>query len=96
MLIGSIRHKGLKRLVETGEVSGVPPALAGKLRRMISSLQTASAADDLRAFPAWRVHQLTGDRKGTWSLHVSANWRLTFSVSGDPAEAVDLDFEDYH
>ena len=44
--------------------------------------------------PGWRVHQLTGDRAGTWSVSVSGNWRITFSVAGD--EVYDLDLEDYH
>jgi len=38
---------------------------------------------------------LTGDRRGTWSLVVSRNWRLTFLVS-DANEIIDLDLEDYH
>ena len=43
----------------------------------------------------WRAHQLTGDRRGTWSLTVSRNWRLTFRVSPE-GEIENLDFEDYH
>jgi proteic killer suppression protein len=42
----------------------------------------------------WKAHQLTGDRKGVWSLHVTRNWRLTFEVKGD--EIVDVNYEDYH
>jgi proteic killer suppression protein len=44
--------------------------------------------------PGWRIHQLTGDRSGTWSISASGNWRITFRISGD--EIVDLDLEDYH
>ena len=43
----------------------------------------------------WRAHQLTGDRKGTWSLTVSRNWRITFRLNPE-GEIEDLDFEDYH
>jgi proteic killer suppression protein len=31
---------------------------------------------------------------GRWSVHVSGNWRLTFSFNGKDAN--DVDFEDYH
>ena len=44
--------------------------------------------------PGWRVHQLRGDRAGTWSISVSGNWRLTFEVQQN--EICDLDLEDYH
>ncbi len=51
---------------------------------------------ELRAFPHWNAHQLGGDRKGTWSLSVTRNWRITFSVDQGKGEIFDLDFEDYH
>jgi toxin HigB-1 len=44
--------------------------------------------------PGWRVHQLSGDREGTWSISVSGNWRITFNV--EDGEVSDLDLEDYH
>ncbi len=52
--------------------------------------------DELRTVPAWRAHRLNGDRKGTWSLVVTANRRLTFRNDRDKMEIVDLDYEDYH
>ena len=53
-------------------------------------------AQELRVFPHWKPHQLTGSRKGTWSLMVTKNWRLTFSVDEGESEIYDLNFEDYH
>jgi proteic killer suppression protein len=51
---------------------------------------------ELSYVPSWKVHQLTGDRKGIWSLSVTRNWRITFSVDQAKGEIVDLDYEDYH
>lgn len=96
MLIRSIRHKGLRRLVEADDASGVPAAYADKLRKMISYLEDVAEIAELHAIPSWKAHRLTGDRKGTWALHVSPNWRLTFAVDGEEVEIIDLDFEDYH
>jgi proteic killer suppression protein len=39
---------------------------------------------------------MTGDRGGTWALHVTGNWRITFKIDHADIEIVDLDFEDYH
>ncbi len=61
---------------------------------MVSFLQDMEREDELRTVPSWKAHQLTGDRKGVWSLFVTKNWRLTFRV--DEVEIVDLDYEDYH
>ncbi|MGA8609842.1 MAG: hypothetical protein WB616_23430, partial [Candidatus Sulfotelmatobacter sp.] len=51
--------------------------------------------EELRSLPAWKVHTLTGDRKGTWSLSVS-NRRLTFRIDIAEREICDLNLEDYH
>lgn len=42
----------------------------------------------------WKAHQLSGARKGVWSLHVTRNWRLTFQIKD--GEILDVDYEDYH
>ena len=56
-------------------------------------LQDLQDPETLRAFPLWKAHQLTGARKGVWSLHVTRNWRPTFRIRGD--EILDIE-EDYH
>ena len=44
--------------------------------------------------PSYRLHQLRGNRRSTWSVRLSGNWRVTFRfVEG---RAVDIDLEDYH
>jgi proteic killer suppression protein len=40
--------------------------------------------------------QLTGDRKGTWSLSVTRNRRLTFCIDIAEREIRDLTLEDSH
>ena len=61
---------------------------------MLTLLQDMRDPAILKAFPLWKAHQLTGNRKGVWSLHVTRNWRLTLSVKDD--EIVDVNYEDYH
>ena len=61
---------------------------------MFAVLDQMKDVEELKSWPLWRVHTLTGDRKGTWSLHVTRNWRLTFLVESD--ELLEVDFEDYH
>ena len=61
---------------------------------MLTALIAADNLDDLPALPGWRLHPLTGDRRGTWSISITGNWRLTFEIDGD--EISNLDLEDYH
>ncbi len=89
-------HKGLRRFIEDDDASGVQAVVAAKLRRIISFLQDMEREDELHSVPSWKAHQLTGDRKGTWSLFVTKNWRLTFRIAQGELEIIDLDYEDYH
>jgi proteic killer suppression protein len=94
MLIRNFLHKGLERLYKDDQSKGLPAASADKLRKMLFFLLAMSAESELRSPSVWKAHQLSGQRKGTWSLHVTANWRLTFQIEGD--EICNVTLEDYH
>lgn len=96
MRIRDFAHKGLRRLYLEDSAKGVPPDTAVKLRKMLSYLDNMEEPEELRAFTAWKVHTLTGDRKGTWSLSVTGNRRLTFRIDTVEREIRDLNLEDYH
>jgi proteic killer suppression protein len=96
MKIRNVLHRGLRRFIEDDDKRGIQAAVAEKLRRMISFLQDMQKETELKAVPSWKAHQLTGDRKGTWSLFVTKNWRLTFRIDQNEIEIIDLDYEDYH
>lgn len=96
MKIRNVLHKGLRRLIVDDDERGVDRAAVQKLRRMIAFLQDMEREAELRTVPSWKAHLLTGDRKGTWSLFVTKNWRLTFRIDRQEIEIVDLDYEDYH
>ena len=88
-------HKGLKRLYNEDNQKGVSADTVDKLRKMLAFLQDMADAGELRSIPLWKAHQMTGDRKGTWSLHVTRNWRLTFRIDTSESEICDLDYEDF-
>ena len=96
MKIRNFVHKGLKRLYEEDKVKGVPPDTVDKLRKMLAYLDDMEDPEELRALTAWKVHTLTGDRKGTWSLSVTRNRRLTFRIDTIENEICDVNLEDYH
>ena len=95
MEIESIRHKALRRFVETGNPKGVDAKVADRLRKMIAYLIAIETAEEMHVQPNWGAHQLTGDRAGVWSLSVTKTWRMTFHINEGGAIA-GLDLEDYH
>jgi len=96
MKIRSIAHKGLERLYVDDNAKGVDAATADKLRKMFAFLEAMEDVDELKALTSWRAHSLTGNRRGTISLSVTRNRRLTFMIDAVAREIYDVDLEDYH
>ena len=96
MVIRNVVHRGLRRFIQRGDSSGLPPSAVEKVRNILTFLQGMEDVQELRDIPFWRAHQLSGGRKGTWSLTVTHNWRITFRINRIEGEILALDFEDYH
>ena len=94
MEFGSFRHKALRQFAETGRPKGLPGNLVDRLRKMLAYLDVIEDAEELRVPPNYGAHELSGDRRGIWSLTVTKNWRMTFRIADGVIEDVDL--EDYH
>ena len=92
-MIHNFRHKGLKRLFDSGISAGINPQHVTRLRRILALLETAETLDDMD-LPGLNLHELKGERKGTWSVKVSGNWRVTFKIK--QGDAIDVNYEDYH
>lgn len=86
----------MRRFIEDDDPGGLQPAVVAKVQRIVSFLQDMEREEELRIVPSWKAHMLTGDRKGTWSLFVTRNWRITLWIDRREIEIVDLDYEDYH
>ena len=96
MKIRGFIHKILKRLYLDDVAKGVPPDTVDKLRKMLAFLDDMADPEELRTLPSWKVHTLTSNHKGTWSLSVTANRRLTFRIDALEREIYDMNLEDYH
>jgi proteic killer suppression protein len=92
-MIKSFKHKGLEKFYASGSARGIQVNHAKKLRMQLVALDTAYSIDDMD-IPGYRLHQLTGDRRGIWTILVNANWRLTFEL--EEGNVYILNYEDYH
>ena len=92
-MIKSFRHKGLERIFETGNKSGIHAAHAAKLRLLTAALDQAVRPEDLCA-PSWALHPLKGNLNGHWALTVNGSWRVLFAF--ERQDAVLVDYCDCH
>jgi proteic killer suppression protein len=92
-VIDSFKHRGLKRLYELGDESRINPQHLAKIRDILSVLDVTKEIEAMN-LATFRLHPLTGNLDGFWSITVRANWRLIFRF--DNGKASDVDLIDYH
>ena len=96
LIVLSIRHRGLRSLLEDDNSRFLPPNLVDLVRKILTVLILAEHIDGFigNAPPGRRVHKLSGNRRNEWSISVSGNWRITFEEEGGHINGLNL--EDYH
>jgi proteic killer suppression protein len=87
-----VKSNALKRFAR-GDPTKVNPLWHRKVRRILAALNAAAHPTELN-IPGFKFHTMTGDRKGTYSVWVTGNWRVTFQWDDNGPFAVNL--EDYH
>lgn len=93
-MILSFRDKDTEKIWE-GEISRrFPPDIQRSAKRKLLILHAAISLDDLRVPPGNRLHALSGDRKGQWSISINEQWRICFVWRGGNASRVAI--TDYH
>jgi proteic killer suppression protein len=71
----------------------VNPEHVRKIGQILAALYAAQTIEALN-LPTFRLHPLTGNLKGFWSITVRANWRVIFRFAN--GKAFDVDLVDYH
>ena len=92
-MIRGFRHKGLERWFSRGDSRGINPKQGPRIQRMLDMIDQAVNASELDV-PGMHLHALKGERKGSWAMTVSGNYRITFRFDGE--DVTDVDLEDYH
>ena len=92
-MIRTFRHKGLQEFFRDDNARRLNRDHVQKISRLLDRLDASVKPQDMN-LSGFGFHQLKGDRKGTYSVSVSGNWRITFRFDGE--NAVDVDLEDYH
>ena len=92
-MIRTFKHKGLERFFRKGDHRGIIAKTEARTERMLDRLDTVAKPEDMN-IPGYKFHQLTGTRKGTYSVTVTGNYRITFQFDGE--DAINVNMEDYH
>ncbi len=93
-MIRTFADKRTQELYATGRSRRFPPDLARRAVRKLEYIDLAPRLDDLKSPPGNRLHELSRDRTGQYSISINSQWRICFRfVDGD---AYDVEVTDYH
>jgi len=92
-MIRNVKHRGLRLLLETGDRSKIRADLVDKANRFLDALDSATTPAEVD-LPGFRLHRLSGNLQGYWSVILSRNHRIIFRF--EDGNAYDVDLVDYH
>lgn len=93
-MIESITHKGLRLLWEKDDPSKLPSIQLEKIRRILNVLDTIKTLEPVRQIPGYKLHSLTGNLEGFWSISITGNYRIIFRFENENVH--DVNYIDYH
>lgn len=92
-MIRTFKHRGLEAFFTKDNRRKLPADRVERISRILDRLDAAKVPQDLD-LPGFGLHELKGDRKGTFAVSVSGNFRITFRFQD--GGAMDVNLEDYH
>lgn len=93
-MIKTFADRDTQELYRSGRAQRLPPDIARRAARKLEYLELAMRVDDLKVPPGNRLHALTGDRSGQYSISINDQWRVCFRFEN--GDAYDVEICDYH
>ena len=93
-MIDSFKDKDTKKIWNEIYSKRFPKDVQRLGLRKLILIHRSKDVNDLRIPPGNRLEQLTGDRKGQYSIRINAQWRICFVWNNGVASEVEI--TDYH
>jgi proteic killer suppression protein len=93
-MIKSFKDRETERLWKGRKSKAVPEQLREKAVAKLLSVDIATNVEELRVPPGNRLHKLSGDREGQWSISINKQFRVCFMF--EDGDAHDVEVSDYH
>ena len=93
-MICTFADKETEQLYLTGKSRKLPPDIIRGAMRKLDRLHTVEELGHLKNPPGNRLHSLSGDREGQYSISINDQWRICFVF--EDGNAYEVEICDYH
>lgn len=93
-MILSFKDKDTEKIWNKNFAKTIPKDIQRIARRKLLHIDSAILLDDLKAPPGNRLHLLSGERKGQYSISINMKFRICFKWQN--GNAIEVEITDYH
>lgn len=86
-MIKTFRDRDTAKVFAGRRVKKVPPDVLDRVEAKLAVLDQAESLRELTLPPSNRLHKLSGDREGQWSISINAQWRICFEFDEEAGDA---------
>lgn len=94
-MIKTYKNTKTKKVHHTGDPKGFNGLDGAKAARILDLLDAAASLDELPRLASYRLHKLSKNRKGQWSMTINLPWVVCFTPAKNGGW-VDVEIVDYH
>ena len=93
-MIKTFSDKETRQIFTKGKSKRLAPNLIRRALRRLEYINLAITLNDLKVPPSNRLHALSGDRDGQFSISINDQWRICFRFVD--ADAYEVEITNYH
>lgn len=86
-MIKSFRDKDTAKVFAGRHARKIPADILDRAEAKLAILDQANSLGELRLPPSNRLHKLSGNREGQWSISINSQWRICFEFDDEAGDA---------
>ena len=86
-MIRSFRDKETARVFAGRRCRKMPAEIIERAEAKLAVLDQAESLEELVRPPSNRLHKLSGDHRGQWSISINSQWRILFEFDDEAGDA---------
>jgi proteic killer suppression protein len=95
-VIKSFRDKDTARIFAGRRAKKIPLDILERAEAKLAILDQTESRSELTQPPSNRLHKLSGDREGQWSISINMQWRICFEFDDETGDAYSVEITKHY
>jgi len=95
-MIKSFRDKDTAKVFSGRRARKIPSDILERAEAKLAVLDQVESLTELTRPPSNRLHKLSGDREGQWSIRINSQWRICFEFDDEAGDAYAVEISKHY